>query len=130
MPAWNSASASGSIPAIALYGLRGIATMVEQVGENATGGESRYGSADAPADPPRAGSRSRAGGRRPLASSRPRRGDDAARQAALEGRSGRDRPAGRAPAAGHGARLCDQRQDDDDRDGGRDPAAARATRNK
>ena len=41
---------------------------------------------------------------------------------------GADRPARGAAAAGLGARLGDERQDDDDGDGRRDPAAARARR--
>ncbi len=63
--------------------------------------------------------------RRRFASRRPRRRHHAAGQAPLEGRPRRDRPARRAPAARLGARLGDERQDDRDGDGCRDPAAAR-----
>ena len=54
---------------------------------------------------------------------RARRRHDAAGQARLEARSGPDRRARGAAAGGLGARVGDQRQDDDDRDGRRDPAA-------
>ena len=51
----------------------------------------------------------------------PRRRHDAAREAPLDGRSRRGRPARGAPRPRLGPRLRDERQDDDDGDGGRDP---------
>ena len=64
----------------------------------------------------------------PLPPRRRGRRHDAARQAALEARPGRDRRARGAAAARLGARLGDERQDDDDGDGGRDPRPRRAAR--
>ena len=53
---------------------------------------------------------------------------DAARKAALEARPGRDRPPGGPASAGVGARLGDEREDDDGRDGRARSSAARAAR--
>ena len=60
----------------------------------------------------------RARRRRPLPAGRRRRRHDHARKAALEARSRRGRPPRGAPAARVGARLGDERQDDDLGDGG------------
>ena len=72
-------------------------------------------------DAARARGRGRTLGGRALASRRARRRDDPPREAALDGRPGRGRPARGAARARLGARLGDERQDDDDGDGRRDP---------
>ena len=63
-------------------------------------------------------------GRPPLARGRARRRHDAAREAALEGRSGRDRRTRRAAAGRRRPRLGDEREDDDERDARSDPRHA------
>ena len=68
--------------------------------------------------------RRRPGGRPALASRRRRRRDDGAREGALVARSGAARPPGAAAAARFGARLGDERQDDDRGDGRADPVPA------
>ena len=78
---------------------------------------------------PPAGARGhRPRGGRALAPRGTRRRHDAARQAALEARPGRRRTTRGAPAEGLRAALGDERQDDDRRDGGRDPPRQRAPR--
>ena len=66
----------------------------------------------------------RARRRRALAPRRRGRGDDHPREAALEARPRRDRPAGGPAAGGDRRGLRHERQDDDGRDGRRDPPAA------
>ena len=56
-----------------------------------------------------------------LAPGRHRRRHDDSREASLEARSGRDRRPRGAAAAGHGGDLRHEREDDDHRDGRRDP---------
>ena len=77
--------------------------------------EARYGFRDAPAAPARARGRRAAGRGHPLARRRARRRHDAAGEAALEARSGRDRPARPPAAARRRPRLRDEREDDDER---------------
>ena len=73
--------------------------------------------------PPRRRIAGRARGLQALPDRRHGRRHDAAGQAALEARSRRDRRARGTVAGRRSHRLGDERQDDDDRDGGRDPRA-------
>ena len=74
-----------------------------------------------PRDATRARARRRANGRPPLPSREARRRNDAARKAPRRGRSRGVVGPCRAPAAGSGSRLGDERQDDDRRPGRVDP---------
>ena len=77
----------------------------------------------APSAFPRRRGRSRARGRTALTARGRRRRHDHAREAAVEAGPGRDRPARRAAPARLGGRVGDEREDDDGRDGRRDPRA-------